>query len=313
MELSRQELPLNFAVIGCGSLARAQHLPNIARSSRAILHTCCDVSQGALDECALRFSPTRTTRDFLEAISDPAVDVICLATTERLRLPVIKAAARLGKPVYVEKPLARAMTEIREIQRVVHESRIPFCVGHNRRCSPAMRAAHRIFRNHMEHPQPCPWRWQRERALPELPDDGVPSFIAHINDDWYSWKSWVFDKSQAPHGPMLFEMTHFIDLCNWFLADEPVEVSAIETGMLNHATIVRYRSGALATISLCANGSFGYPKELYEAFGNGAAVAIDHMVEVRAAGIPGAGKNDFSDAERQTSTDRPDGRIAGLA
>jgi predicted dehydrogenase len=34
-----------------------------------------------------------------------------------------------------------------------------------------------------------------------------------------------------------------------------------------------------------ANGSFGYPKELYEVMGNGGVVVIDHMVEVRTAGI----------------------------
>jgi len=181
------------------------------------------------------------------------------------------------------------MPEIREIQRVVHETKIPFCVGHNRRCSPAMREAHDIFRSHMEHPQHCAWRWKRESTgVPLLKDDGTPSFIARINDDWYSWKNWVFDKEQAPHGPMLFEMTHFTDLCNWFLADEPVEVSAMETGMLNHSVIIRYRGGSLATITMSCNGTFGYPKELYEAIGNGALVAIDHMVEVRTAGIPDA-------------------------
>jgi predicted dehydrogenase len=281
--------PINFAVIGCGMLARSQHIPNIKRSSRAVLHTCCDLSDSALEECRIKFSPHRITRDSRVAIEDPQVQAICIATTERLRLPLIVAAARKGKPVYVEKPLAREMSEIREIQRIVHESRIPFCVGHNRRCSPGMREAHRIFRDHIEHPQPCSWRWRREGSdLPNLKDDGTPSFMVRINDDWHSWKSWVFDREQAPHGPMLFEMTHFTDLCNWFLADEPVEVSAMETGALNHAIIVRYQSGALATISMCANGSFGYPKELYEAFGNGGVVAIDHMLEVRTAGITGA-------------------------
>ncbi len=66
-----------------------------------------------------------------------------------------------------------------------------------------------------------------------------------INDDWYSWKAWVFDKTHAPHGPMLFEMTHFTDICNWFLAEEPVEVTAVETGMLNEAVIIRYRTALL--------------------------------------------------------------------
>ena len=74
----------------------------------------------------------------------------------------------------------------------------------------------------------------------------VPSISVRINDDWHSWKGWVFDKTQAPHGPMLFEMTHFTDVCNWFLADQPLEVTAVATGMLNESVIVRYQSGALA-------------------------------------------------------------------
>lgn len=280
--------PLRFAVIGCGSVARAQHIPNIAASPRMELHTCVDLDEHVLAECRERFGALHTSKDWASAIADPEVDVICLATTEKLRFPVIEAAARAGKPVYVEKPLATTLEEMRRIAAVVHETGIPFCVGHNRRASPAMLAAHRIFRAHMEHPRPCPWRWQREPDLPHLPQDGVPSVSVRINDDWHSWKGWVFDKTQAPHGPMLFEMTHFTDVCNWFIADHPVEVTAVASGMLNEAVIVRYRSGVLATIVLANNGTFGYCKELYEFMGNGAYLAVDHMLEVRTAGIEGA-------------------------
>jgi predicted dehydrogenase len=191
--------------------------------------------------------------------------------------------------VYVEKPLAMSLEEMGEIQRVVHAANIPFCVGHNRRASPAMLDAQRIFRRHMTNPAPCPWRWRREGdALPAMAEDGVPSVLVRINDDWYSWKGWVFDKAHAPHGPMLFEMTHFTDMCNWFLADEPIEVTAMATGILNVAVIIRYRSDALATIVIGSNGTLGYCKELYEFMGNGAYLAVDHMLEVRTAGIEGA-------------------------
>ena len=82
-----------------------------------------------------------------------------------------------------------------------------------------------------------------------LPEDGVPSVSVRINDDWYSWKGWVFDKTHAPHGPMLFEMTHFTDICNWFLADEPLEVTASgNMGCSMRPSSFEYRSGALATI-----------------------------------------------------------------
>jgi predicted GH43/DUF377 family glycosyl hydrolase len=101
-------------------------------------------------------------------------EVICLTTTEKMRLPVIQAAAAAGKPVYTEKPLARGMDEVYAIQKIVRESGIPFCVGHNRRASPAMIAAHSIFRAHMRHPVQCPWRfWLCEGALRADGERGV--------------------------------------------------------------------------------------------------------------------------------------------
>lgn len=280
---------LNFAVIGCGMLAQSQHIPNIARSQKMALHTCCDLSDDTLRICRDKFGAANISRDFNAVINNPDVDAICLAATEKLRLPVIAAAAKAGKPVYCEKPLARTLEEMYEIQKVVNKAGIPFCVGHNRRSSPAMRQAHAIFRSHMENPKPCPWRYDREGSQrPALADNGKAAISVRINDDWYSWKAWVFDKQQAPFGPMLFEMTHFTDICNWFLAAEPDEVVAMEQGMLNHAVIVRYKTGEMASLFMCANGTFGYPKELYEAFGNGGAVVVDHMLEIRTAGIEGA-------------------------
>ena len=279
---------INFAVIGCGALARMMHIPNIAKSDKTNLHTCCDLSDDALRECREVHGAMHTSKDWASVIKDPEVEAICLATTEKLRLPVIKLAIKHGKPIYIEKPLARTLEEVYQIQKVVNASTVPVCVGHNRRNSPAMIDAHRIFRNQMENPQICDWRWDREGdARPKRKDDGVPAMTCRINDDWYSWKSWVFDKAQAPHGPMLFEMTHFTDICNWFLNSEPTEVIAMETGMLNHSIIVKYAGGELATLSLCGTGTFGYPKELYEMMGQGSIVVCDHMCEVRTAGIKG--------------------------
>ncbi len=279
---------LNFAVIGCGALAQGQHIPNIANSPKTVLHTCCDLSDESLKICKDKFGALNIAKDWKAVVSNPEIDAICLATTEKLRLPVIELAAQCKKPVYVEKPLATTLEEVYRIQNVVNKSGIPFCVGHNRRSSPAMIEAHRIFRSQMDAPKHPAWRWNREPDRPVRSDDGIASMNVRINDDWYSWKSWVFDKTQAPHGPMLFEMTHFTDLCNWFMASAPVEVFAMETGMLNHAIIIKYAGGEIATLNMCGNGSFGYPKELYEMMGNGSVVVCDHMCEIRTAGIPDA-------------------------
>jgi len=285
----KKKLPINVAVIGCGALAQQMHIPNVLNSSRMVLHTCCDLNSNSLAECEQKFHPLHITSDYEATIHDPEVDLIVLATTEKFRLEPIRLAAAAGKPMYVEKPIATSLQVTYEIQQIVNDSGIPFCVGHNRRSSPAMIDANRIFRAHMENPIPCVWRWNREQDLRVAqPEDGVASMSVRINDDWYSWKAWVFDPTQAPHGPMLFEMTHFTDMCNWMLGSQPVAVTAVETGMLNHAIIIRYAGGELATLNMTGNGTFGYPKELFEMMGNGALVAVDHMVEVRTAGIADA-------------------------
>ena len=278
-----------IAVVGCGAFAQAQHIANIAASDRMVLHTCCDISDDALAVCRDRFEAQHTTGDFHEVANDPEVDVICLATHQSLRLPVIAAAVKAGKPIYVEKPMAPTMDETRAIQTIIRESGVPFCVGHNRRNSPAMIDAHRLFRRHVEDPKVCPWRWDRNPDdRPKQPAGDSPSMAVRINDDWWSWKGWAFDSNEEPFGPMLFEMTHFTDLCNWFLDSQPVEVVALETGMLNHGVVIAYENGAIATIHMGSTGTFGYPKELYEMTGNGGIVVVDHMLEMRTAGIEGA-------------------------
>jgi predicted dehydrogenase len=152
-----------------------------------------------------------------------------------------------------------------------------------------MLEARRIFREHMTNPKPCPWRFDREGATrPRKEGDGVAGMLVRVNDDWWSWKGWVFDPTQAPHGAMLFEMVHFTDVCNWFMASEPDEVMALEASALNRSVAIRYKTGEMASIVMCENGTFGYPKELYEMMGNGGIVVCDHMLELRTAGIQGA-------------------------
>lgn len=280
---------INFAVIGCGMLARSQHIPNIARSPRMTLHTCCDLSDDALRECKEKYNCLHITKDYKQAIKNPDVDVLCVATAQTLRKEIIQQAAENNKPIYVEKPIANGIEELYQIEQIIKDSGIPFCAGHNRRSSLAMIDAYRIFRSHMDNPKLCPWRYEREpEKRPQFANDGVAAMSVRINDDWYSWKNWVFDEEVAIYGPMLFEMTHFTDLCNYFLKAEPMEVVSIESSFFSSGTIIKYKTGEIATMLMCANGTFGYPKELYEMFGNGAAVIVDHMLEVRTSGIEDA-------------------------
>ncbi len=284
------ESRIKFAVVGAGLLARSAHIPNLLRSQNAELYACCDLSDESLAECQKLAPGVRISKDFREVIRDPQVDALVVATTENFRVPIIEEAARAKKPVYCEKPLAKNLEEALQIQRLVEESGIPFCVGHNRRCSPAMVDAQRIFTNHMKDPRPCPWRFDREGSnRPPLDhESGIAAISIRINDDWWSWKKVHTTGQNAEIGLMLSENTHFVDIACWFLQAEPLEVTTVDSGVLTHQVSIKFEGGHIASILSSANGTFGYPKELYEAIGRAGVVVVDHMLEVRTAGIEGA-------------------------
>lgn len=284
--------PLNVAVIGCGILARTQHIPNIANCPDAQLRICCDLDESVLAELAANYPGVRTTTDFRAAVADAEVDLVVVATTEHFRIPIVEEAARLGKPILMEKPLAPSLEEALRIRDLVKSSGIPFCIAHNRRCSPAMVDTHAIVRSHMAAPKPCPWRFDRpgwEEMLPTVGrENGLASMAIRVNDDWHSWKPVHLRGQNAEFGLLLSEMTHYADVACWLFGAEPKRVCTISSGVANHATTIEFESGEIATITMMSNGTFGYPKELIELCGNGGIVVCDHMLEVRTAGIEGA-------------------------
>jgi len=273
-------------------LARAQHIPNVLACADTRLHTCCDLDEKVLNELKGKHPGLRTTTDFRSAVADPEVDLLIVATTEHFRIPIYEAAIAARKPVLTEKPVAATLQQARQARDMVTAGKIPFCVGHNRRCSPAMAEARAIFRQHMTKPQPCPWRfrrpgWEQVHDIVAT-EEHIPSISIRINDDWMSWKSVHLQGDNAEYGLLLSEMTHFADLACWFLDAEPKRVGVLSSGVLNHATVIEFEGGGIASIFMAGNGSHGYPKELLEAFGEGGAVIVDHMLEVRTAGIADA-------------------------
>jgi hypothetical protein len=75
-EAMGQPRRLNFAVIGCGMIARTQRIPNLAASPKAVLYTCCDLSDEALAECRDQYGALHVTRDYRATTRDPEVDAV---------------------------------------------------------------------------------------------------------------------------------------------------------------------------------------------------------------------------------------------
>lgn len=97
---------LTVAQIGCGAFATSQDLPNYAQSPQVSCKWCCDVSLERAQSLAARFGVPHVTTDVREAMADPEVDFLNIATSHEAHLPLIEQAAATDKLVFCEKPLA---------------------------------------------------------------------------------------------------------------------------------------------------------------------------------------------------------------
>jgi predicted dehydrogenase len=274
---------VGVAVVGCGMMAQAFHLPNVKKHLGLDLIWCCDLDAQTLRQVKEKFQPRRVTTDATEIASDPACQAVIISTTHTVRFPLIELFARAGKHIYVEKPVADTFDEMKKILHVCGETGIKTQVGHNRRAAPAVRHALRVLNKHRSNPAAPKWRFDREGPdRPTLEGEKSTMVLLRVNDDYWSWKKWAF-----AHGALINEMTHFADLACCFIPSRPVRVSTLGSRIANHVVTIEYEDGSIATIFATAFGSFGYPKELIEIYHNGAAIIVDHLMEVRVAGIVG--------------------------
>jgi len=82
--------------------------------------------------------------EFADAVADPRVQAVFLATPHSLHVAQIGAVAAAGKPVWCEKPLALTRAEAERAIAAVTRAKVVFGLGNNKRCFASMRELKRI-------------------------------------------------------------------------------------------------------------------------------------------------------------------------
>lgn len=275
------------AQIGCGAFAREQHLPNIAERDDVELLYCCDPDIGAARDAASGFGGERAVTDYMEALDDPEVDFVKIATPHDMHKSIVIEAVRRGKHVFCEKPMAMEINDCLEMIREIRRAGVKFCVDMNRRMAPSMQALRNSVRAHKLDERHNPWRYiesERER----LPEELATNFLIRIQDESSSYRLIHLDPLHGG-GQVLGETVHWLDLAAWFFEEQaPVEVTAWGSSRLTHGVNLRFSGGDTATILFDACGTFDYPKEIFEVTSRAALFRSLFFVENRTYGVPDA-------------------------
>jgi len=122
---------IGVAVLGAGRMGRI-HAENVAASARARLVAVADPVSPAAETLAARLGADAST-DAQAVIRRADVDAVVICTPSDTHVPLILAAARAGKAVLCEKPLAvdaeEARATIGRVAREGHRAAVNFSLA----------------------------------------------------------------------------------------------------------------------------------------------------------------------------------------
>ena len=130
----------NVGIVGYGWAATA-HLPAInAGALGQVTHICSSRSLDARELSVRHGCALQTVTDFQVMLADPDIHVISICGYHHRHKEQTIAAARAGKHLIVEKPLALSLAEVREVERAVRAAGVGFCICFELRFSAQFRA-----------------------------------------------------------------------------------------------------------------------------------------------------------------------------
>jgi predicted dehydrogenase len=225
---------LNWIVIGIGDITTRRVIPAIQAEPRSRLYGL--VSR---DPAKAATYNTKVWTTLGEALADPAVHAVYVATPVFLHAPQTIESLRAGKHVLCEKPMAMNEAEARSMVQTAEEQDRKFGVAYYRRAYPKVR---------------------RAKQLLEAGAIGKPVLAELTCHEWReekgSHRGWLVDPAQAGGGPLYDIASHRIDAAN-FLFGQPQRATGRLSNVVHHypvednATVmIDYESGARAIVDV---------------------------------------------------------------
>lgn len=134
---------INAAIVGIGRWGKNLVEAVQGKSDRIRFVRGVDAAPDRVREFADRHG-LPLCQDLSEALKDPALDAVVLTTPHTLHRPMVEAAARAGKQVFCEKPLALNTADAAAMIAACREAGVVLGVGHNRRLWPSMQELKRV-------------------------------------------------------------------------------------------------------------------------------------------------------------------------
>jgi myo-inositol 2-dehydrogenase/D-chiro-inositol 1-dehydrogenase len=252
---------LTFAQFGAGRIG-AVHASNLASSGNTELRYVVDVNLAAAEALAKKYGARVVSAS--AALADPGIQAVIIASSTDTHADLIIAAARAGKAIFCEKPIDLSLQRVDQCLAIVKQAGVPMLVGFNRRFDPSFSALHaRIEQGAIG---------KVEQVIISSRDPGLPP-ISYLKVS----------------GGQFRDMTiHDFDMARWLLGEEPVEVFAYGSCLVDPAVgeigdtdsvmvVMKTASGRLCHINNSRRASYGYDQRIEVHGEKGRLIAGNHV------------------------------------
>lgn len=248
---------LNVAILGTGGIASAGHAPALLRSQKAQLWTVLSRDLAKAEHFAAKFRarsahPAYTSLELI--LQDPGLDAVIIATPDRLHAQQAIQAAKMGKHILLEKPMACDRKEVDLIRQACDSTGVVLAVGYH-------------LRWHLGH-----------RAIVQAAHSGKFGRLQHVRAHW-TWhakdaSNWRAAQDMGRWWSLAAVGTHCLDLIRWTLIPSNGEISSAQATISNQtwrgphdeSAVVSLKFDGGATAELCSSVLFNSPSR-FEIYG----------------------------------------------
>ncbi|MEI7836329.1 MAG: bi-domain-containing oxidoreductase, partial [Planctomycetota bacterium] len=259
-----------IGLIGAGNFSKSTLMPALAASGARVAYVA-DLNGAAATHLARKFAAGQAVSDYKLMMADPEVRAVVIAVGHNLHARFVCETLAAGKHVFVEKPLAMNVEELKQILAAAAAApRQTVMVGFNRRYSPHIARLKQLLGG---------------RSEPLAMNMTINAGIIPANH-------WVHDPIRGG-GRIIGEACHFIDLLA-FLAGSHVRV--VSANMMGQGVVIHedkmsislgFDDGSIGTVNYFANGPKSYPKETLEVFSDGRVLRMDNFRVLTGYGVKG--------------------------
>lgn len=231
---------IKVGIFGAGLIGRAHSLmlrliaDRTANSVR--VGWVYDVARAAAEQLAGLWDGARAARSAEEILEDKSIDAVFICTPTAAHRAICIAAARAGKHIFCEKPLAMSAAEAAEMQSAIQRAGVVSQVGLVLRFSPV----YTVIRALAAEPEAG-----RMLAVTMRDDQDFPIRGAHPS-------AWRNDPAQTAGGTLAEHSVHDLDICEWMFG--PIARIYCRTRRLNGAAGIE--DSAFTSLEF-ADGFFG--------------------------------------------------------